>query len=106
MIVQIVRFRSRLSDEQVQARYRERAAQYRLQPGLAQKYYLKYDNGEHGAVYFWETEEAQRQFRASELCRTIPDAYEVEGTPSVSHATLVMALRSSSSETAGSAGRP
>jgi hypothetical protein len=95
VIVQIVRFRSRLSDEQVHAKYQSRAAQYRAQPGLAQKYYLKYDNGEHGAVYFWESEEAMGRFRASELARTIPQAYEVEGTPAVSSATLVMTLRDS-----------
>lgn len=94
MIVQIVRFHSKLSDEQVVTTYKERAPRYRSQPGLVEKYYLKFESGEHGAVYLWESEDALRDFRASDLARTIPEAYAVEGAPDVVTADMVMALRS------------
>lgn len=54
MIVQIVRFRSRMSED----------------------------------------EEALAHFRQSELYRTIPTAYEVQGNPDVRTAEVVMTLRS------------
>lgn len=49
-------------------------------PRLLQKYYVK-DNetGEFGGVYVWDSEESLRNFRESELARTIPVAYKVTG---------------------------
>ena len=97
MIAQIVRFKSRLSDEQVLEMYRARAPRYQSLSGLVEKYYLKFsETGEHGAVYLWDSEEAMRDFRTSDLARTIPDAYQVEGAPDVQTAALVMTLRSES----------
>jgi heme-degrading monooxygenase HmoA len=94
MIVQIVRFRSGLPEDRVVETYRGRAPQYRAVPGLIQKYYLRFpETGEHGAVYLWESENALEQFRASELSRTIPSAYRIDGTPNVHIAEVVMALR-------------
>jgi heme-degrading monooxygenase HmoA len=94
VIFQIVRFKSRLSDDQVLATYRERAPRYQALPGLIQKYYLKYaDTGEHGAIYLWESDQAMQDFRASDLARSIPDAYQVEGAPDVQTGAHVMSLR-------------
>lgn len=94
MIAQIVRFKSSLPEEQVQKIYEERAPQYRALKGLVQKYYLKYaDSGEYGAVYIWESEAALKEFQESELRRTIPSAYQVQGTPDIRTAELVMTLR-------------
>ena len=91
MIIQIVRFKSGLSDEKVLKMYKARAPQYRALPGLKQKYYLRFpETGEHGAVYLWESETDIKAFRQSELGRTISSAYQVEGTPKVEHAELVM----------------
>ncbi len=81
MIVSIVRFRSRLTDEQVQDLYEARVDRYREVPGLVEKIYLRYRSGEHGAVYVWESEDAFEAFRAGNLGRSIGTAYQVEGEP-------------------------
>jgi heme-degrading monooxygenase HmoA len=94
VIVQLVRFKSRLSAEAVQAVYEARAPQYRAMPGLLQKYYLKFPaTQEHGAVLFWQSEEAATRFEDSELARTIPSAYQVQEEPDKTTAEVVMALR-------------
>lgn len=101
MIVQIVRFKSSLSPEAVQAMYEARAPQYRAVPGLLQKYYLKFPvTQEHGAVLFWQSEEAATQFEDSELARTIATAYQAQGEPEKSVAEVVMTLRPDSSSVA------
>lgn len=95
MLAQIVRFASRMTDEQVMKTYEARAPRYRALPGLVDKYYVKFDEtGEHGAVYLWASPEALAAFRESELARTIPEAYQVIGAPNVLTATVVMQLRS------------
>jgi len=94
MIVQIVHFKSVLSDEDVLKKYEERAVRYREIKGLLQKYYLKYrDSDEHGAVYVWKTEEDLQAVRQSELYRTIPDVYKVRGESDFEVADVVMLLR-------------
>lgn len=94
MIVQIVRFKSRLTDAAVVDMYEARAPRYRALDGLVQKYYLRFpETGEHGAVYLWESEEALNRFRESDLAQTIPTAYQVQGKADVQVAELVMALR-------------
>lgn len=91
MIVQIVRFKSELSEEQVLKMYEARAPRYRALKGLKQKYYLRFpETGEHGAVYFWESEKAMKEFRESELGQTISIAYKVQGTPKIRKAEVVM----------------
>lgn len=95
MIIQIVRFKSGLSEADVIKTYESRAPRYRALKGLIQKYYLKFpETGEHGAVYLWESEAALKEFRESELGRTISTAYQVQGTPDIRIGELVMALRS------------
>jgi heme-degrading monooxygenase HmoA len=94
MLAQIVRFKSALSDEEVLKTYESRASRYRKVKGLTQKYYMRFpETGEHGAVYFWDSEDDLRQFRESDLARTIPDAYRVQGTPDIRVAEVVMVLR-------------
>jgi heme-degrading monooxygenase HmoA len=91
MIIQIVRFKSGLADEQVLKMYEARAPRYRALKGLKQKYYLRFvETGEHGAVYVWESETAMKTFRESELGQTISSAYEVQETPDVILAEVVM----------------
>jgi heme-degrading monooxygenase HmoA len=94
MIVQIVRFKSELSDDQVLSTYDARAPRYRALKGLRQKYYLRFpETGEHGAVYLWESEAGLNEFRESELRRTIPTAYQVKGASDIQVAEVVMTLR-------------
>lgn len=94
MIVQVVRFKSRLSDAEDLEQYEARAPRYRAMPGLLQKYYLRYtDTEEYGAVYLWQSEGALQAFSESELRRTIPDAYEIDGASDIQRAEVVMTLR-------------
>jgi heme-degrading monooxygenase HmoA len=74
MLVSVVRFRSRLADELVQAKFEDRAQRYRDVPGLVEKIYVQFrKTGEIGAIYLWDSEEALMAFRESELARTIAD---------------------------------
>jgi heme-degrading monooxygenase HmoA len=94
MIVSLVRFDSGLTDEQVRARFEERADRYRSVPGLIEKLYLRYrDTGEFGAVYVWDTEDALRRFRESELGRSIASAYEVTSEPRFEVADVDLVVR-------------
>lgn len=93
MIVQIVRYRSGLTDEDVRATVEARAPQYLAVPGLVQKYYLRFpESGEHGGVYLWASRESFQAFRESELAGTISDAYRVEGPPQVELAEVSKVL--------------
>lgn len=94
MIVQIVRFKSGLPEEEVQRIYEARAPQYRALPGLLQKYYLRFPTTqEYGAVYLWESEAALKRFRDSQLARTISSAYQVRGPTELHVGEVVMTLR-------------
>lgn len=94
LIVQIVRYTSGLSDEQVLEQYQVRSSQNRAVKGLIQKYYLRFPTtGEHGAIYLWESEEALKEFRESELARSIPNVLQIQGTSDVETAEVVMVLR-------------
>jgi len=80
MIMQVVTFTSRLSDEEALRVMEERAPQYRALPGLLQKYYVKDPvAGKFGGIYLWDSETSLRAFRQSELARTIASSYEVAG---------------------------
>jgi hypothetical protein len=94
MVVQIVRFKSGLTYEQLMKVADERLPQFQALKGLEQKYYLKYDGtDDDGAVYLWASEAALNEYRQSELFRTIPSAYQVQGPPDIQTAELVMTLR-------------
>lgn len=94
MIVQIVRFKTNLSDEKVVEISNERAPHYRALKDLIQKYYLRYPaTGEYGAVYVWKSEEAMKEFRDSELGRTISGAYQIQGTLDLTIAEVAETLR-------------
>ena len=97
MVVSVVRFKSGLSDEEVQAKFEARADAYEHVPGLLEKLYLRYrETGEHGAVYVWESEDAFEVFRRSELGSSIPDAYRiVEGTRETKLADVTLVVQPS-----------
>jgi heme-degrading monooxygenase HmoA len=94
MIIQIVRFKSGLTEEQIVQKYNARAPRYRELKGLKQKYYLKFpETNEYGAVYLWETESALKEFRESELGQTISTSYKIQGDTDVQMAEMIMTLR-------------
>lgn len=93
MLVQIVRYRTGLSDDDVQATLESRAPAYMDVPGLVQKYYLRFPgSGEHGGVYLWASREAFDEFGRSELSRTIAGAYQVTEPPRVELADVSKVL--------------
>jgi heme-degrading monooxygenase HmoA len=94
VIVSLVRFKSRLSTDEVQATFEERADRYRQVPGLLEKTYLRFrETGEFGAVYVWESEQDLIRFRETDLARTIPDAYQVEGAPASEIADVCLVVQ-------------
>jgi heme-degrading monooxygenase HmoA len=94
MIVSLVRFRSGLSDDEVQATFEARADQYRRVPGLVEKIYVRFrESGEFGAAYIWDSDEAMQRFRETELARTIPEAYEVQGAPQTELADVCLVVQ-------------
>jgi heme-degrading monooxygenase HmoA len=94
MIVQTVLFKSGLSDEEVRRTIEDRAPQYRALPGLLQKLYIvDKETGEYGGIYVWKDEESLQQFRRSDLAKTIPEAYRVEGQARRETVEVIYVLR-------------
>ena len=90
----IVRFKSGLSFEELLKRSNERADKYRAIDGLIQKYYLRYrGDGEYGAVYLWESQEALEKFRSSNLAGTIAETYQTDGDLDLQLGEVVKTLR-------------
>jgi hypothetical protein len=94
VIVSLVRFRSKLPDQEVQAIFEERSYLYRSVPGLVQKIYLRFgETGEFGAVYLWESEDDRVHFMETDLARTIPSVYQVEGAASSETAEVTLVVQ-------------
>jgi len=93
-VVTLVRFRSRLSGDEIKSRYPKRLPEFRAVPGLVQKYYV-YDatSDEWGGLYLWDSEESVEAYVASDLRKTIPSFYEVEGLPRVETLKVFDVLR-------------
>lgn len=95
MIIQFVKFKSELSQDQAEKVMKERAPQYRTIPGLIQKFYgVEKDTGELTGIYFWDSEDSIREFKQSELARTIPTAYKAASTPRIEFFDVALTLRS------------
>lgn len=93
MIIQIVRYASGLSDEEVQQRFEERAAGYRQVDGLLQKYYVRYpETGEFGGVYVWDSEDSLQRWREGHLAETLASVYKVEGEAKAELAEVTLVL--------------
>ena len=94
MIIQFVKFKSGLSDAEVQHVMKERAPQFRSLPGLVQKYYgHEKQTGEFTGIYFWDSEQSMREFQQTELARTIPVAYKVASPPRTEFFEVMFPLR-------------
>jgi heme-degrading monooxygenase HmoA len=82
MIIQFVKFKSNLSDAEVQQVMKDRVPRFRTLPGLVQKYYgYEKETGEFTGIYLWDSEQSLREFQQTELARTIPVAYKADGSP-------------------------
>ena len=93
--VTVVKFRSGLSDDEATRRYQERLPEFRGVPGLVQKIYVRDEStGEWGGIYLWDSKESAQRCMASDLRKSIPAAYEVEGTPRIDNLSVADFLRS------------
>jgi heme-degrading monooxygenase HmoA len=94
VIIQIVKFESELSEDEVLETVMDRIEEYRAMPGLLQKYYVKSKQSEHYAgIYVWDSMESLSAFRGSELAATIPQAYKIKGEPSIEVLDVLVQLR-------------
>lgn len=72
-----VRIASELDDADLERRLLERRPRFLEVPGLLQKVYGRDpETGDVCGIYFFESGDALDAFRATELARTIPTAYE------------------------------
>jgi hypothetical protein len=72
-----VRVKSQLDEQELERRLIERRPRFHEVPGLVQKIYGRdAATGDVCGIYFFESQAALADFRATELAKTIPDAYE------------------------------
>lgn len=94
MILQIVKLKSNLPEEELLRRAKERKPQFEAIPGLIQKYYVKLnEEGGYSGIYVWDNRESLAAFRDSELAKTIPSAYEVIEVPNIEVLDIMFQLR-------------
>jgi len=93
-IMQIVRAKTELSEEEFLKIANERAPQFEAIPGLIQKYYIKTKTrGEYGGVYIWDSMESLNKFKESDLAATIGEAYKTIEPPAVEIVDILFELR-------------
>jgi len=94
MFILSVKFKSALSYEDLMRVARERLPRFRALPGLIQKYYgREQSTGEYTGIYIWDSEQSLREYQDSELSRTIPEAYQVDGKPRIEVFEVPIILR-------------
>lgn len=94
MILQIIKLKSDLSEEELLKRAKEREPQFQAIPGLLQKYYVKTDqSGQYGGVYVWDSPEALQAYRESDLAKSIPEAYDITEVPTIEIMDILFQLR-------------
>ena len=94
MIVQIIKLKSNLPEEELLRRAKEREPQFKAIPGLLQKYYVKFGkSGQYGGIYVWDSPESLKSYRESDLAASIPEAYEIIEAPNVEILDVLFQLR-------------
>ena len=93
-VLLIVRFKSSLTPEELERRYKERLPEFQALPGLVQKYYL-YDpsSDEWGGLYLWDSQSSLDHYLASDLRKSIPETYEIVGAPRIETSNVIDILR-------------
>ena len=93
-VLLIVRFKSSLSPDELEKRYKERLPEFQALPGLLQKYYLHDPSSdEWGGLYLWDSQESLDEFMASDLRESIPETYLFVGKPRIETPTVIDTLR-------------
>jgi heme-degrading monooxygenase HmoA len=94
MLLQIIRIKSGLTEEELLKVAKERSPQFKAIKGIIQKYYIKLGpEGEYGGVYIWDSEESLLEFQGSGLAKSIPEAYKVLEPPKIEIQEVLFQLR-------------
>lgn len=94
MIIQIIKLKSELSEDELLRIAKEREPSFKAIPGLLQKYYTKLDQpGQYAGVYVWDSKESLQSYRESELAASIPQAYKLIETPDIEILNVLFQLR-------------
>ncbi len=94
MIIQIIKLKSKLPEEELLRRAKERESQFKSLPGLLQKYYVKLDQPQqYGGIYIWDSEDSLNSYRKSALASSIPEAYEIVEAPNIEILNVLFKLR-------------
>lgn len=94
MILQIIKLKSNLPEEELLKRAQERESNFKSIPGLLQKYYVKTsEEGEYGGVYIWDSVQSQQRYQESDLAKSIPSAYAINEVPDTEIMEIIFQLR-------------
>ncbi|MGX1929447.1 YdhR family protein [Flagellimonas sp. 2504JD4-2] len=94
MIIQVIKLKSKLPEEELLKRAKEREPQFKALQGLLQKYYVKLDQpDQYGGIYIWDSKEALNAYRTSQLASSIPEAYEIMEAPNMEIMDIMFQLR-------------
>ena len=94
MILQIIKLKSDLPEEELLKKARERESSFKSIPGLLQKYYIKTGKeGEYGGVYIWDSEQSLQSYQKSDLAKSIPSAYAINTAPDLEILDVIFQLR-------------
>lgn len=94
MLIQIIKLKSNLPEEELLKRAKAREPQFKAIPGLLQKYYVKLKQaGQYGGIYVWDSQESLNAYRASDLASSIPQAYEITEAPNIEILDIISQLR-------------
>ena len=90
----LVKFQSGLDDQAVARLLEERLPLFRAVPGLIQKYYAREEpSGDYVGCYLFESKQALLDYRASDLAKSIPPTYAIEGAPRIEVLEVLFPLR-------------
>ncbi|KZS39299.1 hypothetical protein AWE51_12185 [Aquimarina aggregata] len=94
MILQIIKLKSDLPEDELLRRAKERELNFKSIPGLLQKYYVKTGiEGEYGGVYVWDSITSLQKYQTSDLAKSIPTAYTITETPDIEIMDILFQLR-------------
>ena len=93
-IIQIIKLKTSLKEEEVLKIAKEREPQFKAIPGLVQKYYVRASHPHNFAgVYIWDSMESLQSYRGSELAASIPQAYKLLEAPEIELMDVLFELR-------------
>ena len=94
MIIQMLRFETKLPFEEVLSVAQRRAPEFRKVPGLVQKYYVRTSRpNQYAGVYIWDSPASMKKYRESDLAASITQAYEVLAPPEIEVYEVAFSLR-------------